>query len=59
MPGSSAIIHWLLRASPPGYTWSLGLLYLVFAVCVIRAVLPPAGGLSAWASGDRPWLSYF
>jgi hypothetical protein len=43
---------------PPGYTWSLSLLYLVFALCVIALYFP-----CGWFAGVKKrhkmgWISY-
>jgi hypothetical protein len=43
---------------PPGYTWSLGLLYLVFAVCVIALYFPCRWFERLRAKRRSPWLSY-
>jgi hypothetical protein len=43
---------------PPGYTWSLGLLYLVFAVCVIVLYFPCRWFERLRATRRWPWLSY-
>jgi uncharacterized membrane protein len=43
---------------PPGYTWSLGLLYLVFAVCVIALYFPCRWFERLRATRRWPWLSY-
>ncbi len=43
---------------PPGYTWSLGLLYLVFAVCVIALYFPCRWFERLRAKRRSAWLSY-
>jgi uncharacterized membrane protein len=43
---------------PPGYTWSLGLLYLVFAVCVIVLYVPCRWFARVRAERRSEWLSY-
>jgi uncharacterized membrane protein len=43
---------------PPGYTWSLGLLYLVFAICVIALYFPCRWYAGLKAKRSSPWLSY-
>jgi uncharacterized membrane protein len=43
---------------PVGYTWSLGLLYLVFAVCVIVLYFPCRWFERLRATRRWPWLSY-
>src|SRR6267142_6613048 len=43
---------------PPGYTWSLGLLYLVFALCVTALYFPCRWYARQRASRRSVWLSY-
>jgi uncharacterized membrane protein len=43
---------------PDGYTWSLGLLYLVFAVCVIGLYVPCRWFAAVRATRRSQWLSY-
>jgi hypothetical protein len=43
---------------PAGYTWSLPLLYLVFAVVVAILYLPCRWFAGAKARGELPWLRY-
>jgi uncharacterized membrane protein len=43
---------------PPGYTWSLGLLYLVFTLCVIALYFPCRWFERLRATRRWPWLSY-
>lgn len=43
---------------PPGYTWSLPLLYLVFAVCVVVLYFPCRWFARLKATRRSPWLSY-
>lgn len=43
---------------PDGYTWSLGLLYLVFAVCVIALYFPCRWFAAVRATRRSRWLSY-
>jgi uncharacterized membrane protein len=43
---------------PPGYTWSLGLLYLVFVVCVTVLYFPCRWYAGMRASKRSKWLSY-
>lgn len=43
---------------PAGYTWSLSLLYLVFAVVVAILYLPCRWFAGAKARGELPWLRY-
>ena len=43
---------------PAGYTWSLGLLYLVFALCVIALYFPCRWFARVRATRQSSWLSY-
>jgi uncharacterized membrane protein len=43
---------------PPGYMWSLGLLYLIFAVCVVILYFPCRWYARVRASTHSRWLSY-
>ena len=43
---------------PPGYRWSLGLLYLVWALCVIALYFPSVWFAKVRATKRHPWLSY-
>jgi uncharacterized membrane protein len=43
---------------PDGYTWSLGLLYLVFAVCVVALYFPSRWFARQRATRRSSWLSY-
>jgi uncharacterized membrane protein len=43
---------------PPGYMWSLGLLYLVFAVCVVVLYFPSRWFARVRAERPSSWLSY-
>lgn len=43
---------------PPGYTWSLPLLYLVFALCVAALYVPCRWFARVRATRRSPWLSY-
>jgi uncharacterized membrane protein len=43
--------------APPGYRWSLGLLYFVYAVCVILLYFP-CRWYAAKRTADPKWLSY-
>lgn len=43
---------------PDGYQWSLGLLYLVFAICVIALYFPCRWYANLRATKRSPWLSY-
>ena len=43
---------------PPGYMWSLGLLYLVFAICVAALYGPCRWYARLRATKRWPWLSY-
>jgi uncharacterized membrane protein len=43
---------------PPGYQWSLGLLYLVWALCVIALYFPSRWYARLRATKRYPWLSY-
>ena len=43
---------------PPGYMWSLGLLYLIFAVCVVILYFPCRWYARVRASAHSRWLSY-
>ena len=43
---------------PPGYTWSLGLLYLVWAVVVVLLYFPSRWFAGLKARRKDPWLSY-
>jgi hypothetical protein len=43
---------------PEGYMWSLGLLYLVFAVCVIALYFPCRWFARVRAARRSAWLSY-
>jgi len=43
---------------PQGYTWSLSLLYLVFAVCVIALYFPCRWFARVRAARRSEWLSY-
>jgi uncharacterized membrane protein len=43
---------------PPGYTWSLGLLYLVFLVCVTTLYFPCRWYARLRATRRSAWLSY-
>jgi uncharacterized membrane protein len=43
---------------PDGYMWSLGLLYLVFAVCVGLLYFPCRAFARLRARSREPWLSY-
>jgi uncharacterized membrane protein len=43
---------------PPGYTWSLALLYFVFAVCVVILYFPCRWFARLRATRRYPWLSY-
>jgi uncharacterized membrane protein len=43
---------------PPGYTWSLGLLYLVFVVCVVALYFPSRWYARLRATRRSEWLSY-
>lgn len=44
--------------APPGYTWSLGLLYAVFAVCMTLLYFPCRWYAQLRASRKSKWLSY-
>jgi uncharacterized membrane protein len=44
---------------PDGYTWSLGLLYLVFLACVIALYYPCRWFAGLRATRRSEWLSYF
>jgi uncharacterized membrane protein len=43
---------------PEGYRWSLGLLYLVFAVSVVALYFPCRWYARLRATNKNPWLSY-
>jgi hypothetical protein len=43
---------------PPGYTWSLGLLYLVFAICVVVLYFPCRWFATVRSTKKSRWLSY-
>jgi uncharacterized membrane protein len=43
---------------PPGYRWSLGLLYFVWALCVIALYFPSQWFAKLRATGKYRWLSY-
>lgn len=43
---------------PPGYMWSLGLLYLVFAICVVVLYFPSRWFARVRAERGPSWLSY-
>ncbi len=43
---------------PPGYTWSLGQLYLVFSLCVIALYFPCRWFARVRAERRSKWLSY-
>src|SRR5947207_15606131 len=43
---------------PPGYTWSLGLLYLVFVICVTALYFPCRWYAQVRAARRSKWLSY-
>jgi uncharacterized membrane protein len=43
---------------PPGYMWSLGLLYLVFAICVVVLYFPCRWYARVRATTGWRWLSY-
>jgi hypothetical protein len=43
---------------PDGYMWSLGLLYLVFAVCVVVLYFPCRWYAEQRAARRSRWLSY-
>jgi len=43
---------------PPGYRWSLGLLYLVWAICLVALYFPSAWYAKLRATKRHPWLSY-
>lgn len=43
---------------PPGYRWSLGLLYLVWASCLVALYFPSAWYAKLRATKRYPWLSY-
>lgn len=43
---------------PPGYRWSLGLLYLVFALCVVALYFPSRWFARLRAGRPSSWLSY-
>jgi hypothetical protein len=43
---------------PAGYTWRLGLLYLVFALCVIALYFPCRWFAHVRATRQSSWLSY-
>lgn len=43
---------------PPGYTWNLGLLYLVFALCVVALYFPCRWYARLRATHKSAWLSY-
>lgn len=43
---------------PPGYTWSLGLLYLVWALCVTALYFPCRWFARVKATRKSAWLSY-
>jgi uncharacterized membrane protein len=45
-------------AVPPGYTWSLPLLYLVFVICVCALYVPCRWYARVKREGRSPWLSY-
>ena len=44
--------------APAGYTWSLGLLYAVFAVCLILLYFPCHWFATLRAKRKSKWLSY-
>ena len=43
---------------PEGYAWSLGLLYLVFALCILALYVPCRWYARVRATKRWPWLSY-
>jgi uncharacterized membrane protein len=43
---------------PPGYTWSLGLLWLVWAICVVALYFPSRWYARVRATSRSPWRSY-
>lgn len=43
---------------PPGYTWSLGLLYLVFVMCVVALYFPCRWFATVRSTSKSRWLSY-
>jgi len=43
---------------PPNYTWSLGLLYAVYALCVVALYFPCRWYAELRATKRWPWLSY-
>jgi hypothetical protein len=44
--------------APPGYAWSLPLLYLVFAICVCALYVPCRWFARMKRESRSPWLSY-
>ena len=52
--------HPLAPGRPPqGYTWSLGLLYLVYVICVVALYFPCQWFAKQRKKRSSPWLSYF
>jgi uncharacterized membrane protein len=49
---------WAPPELPPGYRWSLGLLYFVWALCVMALYFPSRWYSRLKASKRYPWLSY-
>jgi hypothetical protein len=43
---------------PGGYTWSLGLLYAVFAACIVALYFPCRWYAKVRATRRASWLSY-
>jgi len=43
---------------PPGYQWSLALLWFAWLLCVVALYLPSAWYARLRATGKYPWLSY-
>jgi hypothetical protein len=43
---------------PDGYTWSLGLLYAVFAACIVALYFPCRWYAKVRATRRASWLSY-
>jgi len=51
--------HPLAPGRPPqGYTWSLGLLYLVYVICVLALYFPCQWFAKQRRKRSSPWLSY-
>ena len=57
-PGCSPTTRWATRPPPDGYTWSLGLLYLVWAVAIVILYLACRWFAGLKARRTDAWLRY-